>query len=393
MRQLVFLLIMLSCFAVNAQRKPSFISTYIHYQVPVPSTYLSMQRNFTYDEKNNLVQEVIEDFMEYETTLIKRVYDSSNRLVFLAAFDENEDTIRKEICTYYAENKVIEYLRYENQNGVMSPVEKTIFAGVNDMNEPEGKIGMELFGFNLEMKYRNCTSVTTEFFVQDAWTPIFTITPEYNNGRVYSLSIPNFDISAIFNISDIPPLTVAVNFTYNVHNRLSKINFNLTISLLPIPITIATIENAYENNLLADSVISSSGLSMFGLPDFTTWYQFTYNEDKSIAMIRQNVFDATQQRWNLTRTDCYDCLLNTPVYVKNELKLFPNPVQNNLRITTENDPISTVTVYDLIGKEVMSLSNIDNCNADINVQNLNSGCYILRIKTVGDIVTKRFIKQ
>ena len=389
MKRVIFLLVMLSCFAVNAQKKPSVIRTYVYYQEPTPDVFFAMQRSFTYDVNGNLIREMIEDYQEDATTRVERVYDQSNRMVFLAAFNENSDTIRKEIRTYNAGNKVIEYVQYQNQSGTLSPVERTTFTGVTDMNEPEGKIGIEIFNDYYGLSYRNCTSVTTEIFAQDQWSPFLTIIPEYKTGRVHSLSVNiNMDLPTEI------PLDITVTFAYNVQNRLSKIDFNLALPALPIPISVIAIENSYENNLLVDSVISSStALATFGIPPFSIWHQFTYNSDKSIAVIRQYTKNFNTEAWDITRADCYDCLLDVPESVKDELKLSPNPAQNKLQITTENEPISTVTVYDLVGKEVLNLSNMNDCKVDIDVQNLCSGYYVLKIKTSGSILTKKFIKQ
>ena len=69
-----------------------------------------------------------------------------------------------------------------------------------------------------------------------------------------------------------------------------------------------------------------------------------------------------------------------------ELKLFPNPTQNNISliIPKNNQPI-TVTVLDLQGKIVLS-ENFTNNNDDLNFQTINvsqlaKGVYILNFIT------------
>ena len=70
-------------------------------------------------------------------------------------------------------------------------------------------------------------------------------------------------------------------------------------------------------------------------------------------------------------------------------RIYPNPVNDRLYIKAEVE-IEEVVVYDVYGRQ----QTTDNRQQSIvDVSELNSGIYFVRIKTVDEVVTKRFIKQ
>ena len=72
-------------------------------------------------------------------------------------------------------------------------------------------------------------------------------------------------------------------------------------------------------------------------------------------------------------------------------RIYPNPVNDRLYIEAEVE-IEEVVVYDIYGRQQL-LSAVSGQPLAIDVSELNSGIYFVRIKTVDEVVTKRFIKQ
>ncbi|TYA59315.1 T9SS type A sorting domain-containing protein [Formosa maritima] len=68
------------------------------------------------------------------------------------------------------------------------------------------------------------------------------------------------------------------------------------------------------------------------------------------------------------------------------IKIFPNPVSETLYISTDQQ-IETVTLYDLLGKQVLLAKKVN----QIEVRNLKSGIYLLKIKTDRSKITKKII--
>ncbi len=73
------------------------------------------------------------------------------------------------------------------------------------------------------------------------------------------------------------------------------------------------------------------------------------------------------------------------------LKVYPNSVKDILNITNGNG-ITSVLVCDLLGKEVLSKTINDNYAA-LDLSNLSSGIYLVKIKSEGHNKTVKIIKQ
>ena len=70
------------------------------------------------------------------------------------------------------------------------------------------------------------------------------------------------------------------------------------------------------------------------------------------------------------------------------ISIYPNPTSNTLFITGNETPI-TVSIYNVLGKEVLSIKNTNN----INVQALPSGVYVIRISDGVGQTNRKFIKN
>jgi hypothetical protein len=68
--------------------------------------------------------------------------------------------------------------------------------------------------------------------------------------------------------------------------------------------------------------------------------------------------------------------LSTNEFTLEELKIYPNPVQNILHIKTERSDISELTIFDVVGKEIMHAS-LEASNS-LDVSNLETGMYIIK---------------
>jgi hypothetical protein len=70
------------------------------------------------------------------------------------------------------------------------------------------------------------------------------------------------------------------------------------------------------------------------------------------------------------------------------ISIYPNPTNNTLFISGNESPI-TVAIYNVLGKEVLSIKNTNN----INVQALPSGVYVIRISDGIGQTNRKFIKN
>jgi hypothetical protein len=73
------------------------------------------------------------------------------------------------------------------------------------------------------------------------------------------------------------------------------------------------------------------------------------------------------------------------------LKVYPNPVVNgNLYITSDSNEAKQVTVYDVLGKQVVKATVTDQ---PVNVSALNSGIYMVKITEEGKTATRKLVIQ
>lgn len=94
---------------------------------------------------------------------------------------------------------------------------------------------------------------------------------------------------------------------------------------------------------------------------------------------------ATNLVWykNLTYLSINDNTLNTIV-------LSPNPTNGMVTINAPNSIIVAIEVYDMLGKQISSSHSLSNT---INLENLQTGMYLVKIKTEQGFLVKKIIKE
>lgn len=73
----------------------------------------------------------------------------------------------------------------------------------------------------------------------------------------------------------------------------------------------------------------------------------------------------------------------------NRFQVYPNPTKNILHVMN-NSKIEKITIFDYLGKEVLTQTQNNN---EINVENLSKGIYLIEIHSENKIVYKKFIKE
>ena len=104
--------------------------------------------------------------------------------------------------------------------------------------------------------------------------------------------------------------------------------------------------------------------------NFNTWNELEGEEFKSY--------------WYYTKIS----ILSADKLETSTFAIYPNPTSNTLFISGNETPI-TVAIYNVLGKEVLSIKKTDN----INVAKLPSGVYIIRISDGVGQTNRKFIKN
>lgn len=80
----------------------------------------------------------------------------------------------------------------------------------------------------------------------------------------------------------------------------------------------------------------------------------------------------------------------------NDVTLYPNPATSSINVLFDAaSDIKSIAVYNIIGKQVSLFRPTDNAGASLNIENIPSGIYFVRLmNSHGDVVTTRkFTKQ
>ena len=83
-----------------------------------------------------------------------------------------------------------------------------------------------------------------------------------------------------------------------------------------------------------------------------------------------------------------ELVLNNNDNILNNVIIYPNPASSVLNI--ENAENSSIEIYDLLGKVILSENNIT-INKQLNVSSFSTGTYLIKISNNGQVKTDKFI--
>ena len=78
-------------------------------------------------------------------------------------------------------------------------------------------------------------------------------------------------------------------------------------------------------------------------------------------------------------------------FLNSKFRLFPNPVKNILTIDSNNIEVSSVKIYNILGKQVLSQKGLD--NRELNISSLSSGLYVLKLDTDRGSLNKKIVVE
>ena len=70
------------------------------------------------------------------------------------------------------------------------------------------------------------------------------------------------------------------------------------------------------------------------------------------------------------------------------LRVYPNPAKNNLFISSDNNEVKQVEVYNVLGKVVL---NTKVTNAPVNISAITAGVYVVKITEAGKTATRKLV--
>ncbi|MEM6687730.1 MAG: T9SS type A sorting domain-containing protein, partial [Bacteroidota bacterium] len=211
------------------------------------------------------------------------------------------------------------------------------------------------------------------------------------NTVLTSLSIGDNNLSAIdlssntsldsFFTSGNPNLT-AIDFSNNGNLfRVSIVNSFLTDVDFTTNFGLGEVE-VYDNPDITFINIANGNNAAITLADFT-------NSPLLTCIQIDSGFTPPASSWSKDASANYssDCSLSVDDIEDVETRIYPNPASHQLSIISKK-VIKDVTIYSSLGNKVLHTTD-----TTINVSNLPSGVYLIKIKTARNtFMTKRFVK-
>ncbi len=116
----------------------------------------------------------------------------------------------------------------------------------------------------------------------------------------------------------------------------------------------------------------------------------TINQTGAVTVKIKNTSDLDQNRQstldNITWTAATANVKDNAI---SGLKMFPNPLTGSvLNITSNNNDVKTVAIFDVLGKQVV---NTKTTTGTVNVANLSSGVYMVKITEAGKTSTRKLV--
>lgn len=207
---------------------------------------------------------------------------------------------------------------------------------------------------------------------------IYTLKLSFNGNANWSTTY-TFPPSTIINNGDVYVIanggsTVCTAEYDNLNNAITSFNGNDAIGL-------------FKNDVLIDI-----------LGDFNS--SSTYAQNTTLVrkpdVDRPTItFDINE--WNSFASNNCDDLgqhnqtLSSPEVTLGEIKMYPNPVEGNTLFISANQQLN-IEIYDVLGKRMLNQTITSDSHA-IDISNLRSGLYLVRIISDYGSITKKLIKQ
>ncbi|WP_299437840.1 cellulase family glycosylhydrolase [uncultured Aquimarina sp.] len=190
-----------------------------------------------------------------------------------------------------------------------------------------------------------------------------------------------------------PDLSNVTNFTINwdlQNNGLWQFSMNTNNG-------IPSWWNDLKNNVTSQNFNSaqpSVTLSGTGFPNFDGGYSATIDGDNFALVSKSGAFTIYFSNSN-TAPNCETQLRDPFIENESEIKAYPNPVLNELTIKhPEVLKSARIDILDVSGKVVKRVTSVTDTNTvALNVSELKSGVYFIKIFNQKETVTKQIIKQ
>ncbi|MEP5339311.1 MAG: T9SS type A sorting domain-containing protein [Algibacter sp.] len=86
-----------------------------------------------------------------------------------------------------------------------------------------------------------------------------------------------------------------------------------------------------------------------------------------------------------------DSALSVGEVLSSSFKIYPNPAQDYIQIESSDVQVSSVEMYNLVGKKLISETNL--VDSKLNISSLSTGVYLLKVNAEGRSLNKRIVVE
>ncbi|WP_282134224.1 T9SS type A sorting domain-containing protein [Seonamhaeicola maritimus] len=119
-------------------------------------------------------------------------------------------------------------------------------------------------------------------------------------------------------------------------------------------------------------------------------WEFTSREPKCVPDSRAGT-TLPDSTFGGPNEDPVDDVLSNEDFIASNFKIYPNPVKNVLTIDSNNIEVSSVKIYNILGKQVFFQKGLT--TNELNISHLNSGLYVLRLDTFEGALNKKIVVE
>jgi len=144
-----------------------------------------------------------------------------------------------------------------------------------------------------------------------------------------------------------------------------------------------------DNGLTTPVLSPITGMKTFLIPSSTELADYDYIVIQCIGI---------DERWGYvtlganTGADC-NVLSVEENTLSNSVSFFPNPTNDNIEISNDKQLDLNVSIFNIIGKQVLNVNNVSLRKQTLNLSALKSGVYLVQIEAQGNTITKKLVKR
>lgn len=176
--------------------------------------------------------------------------------------------------------------------------------------------------------------------------------------------------------------------------NITVLTNSMPSSLFTVSDTLLTLPNAYAT-FTNNSVNSNNYEWKFGdgtsSTDIAPWHLYSNSGYFTVKLISKNDYCPNDTLSKINYVHVLEAT-NVDDILGSYINLFPIPASSVINIKSKKYKIEKCYVYDIYGNIVDEVK-VNNENFTVNVEELHTGIYFLKIQTDKDVIIKKFIKE